>query len=240
MSLSERIYTALLRWYPSDFKRDFAPECASCFAITCRRARSRRPRGVVLLWLRAIPDLLVTGIHEHEGNMLHAIVQDARYAARILRKNALFTSIAILVVALGTGAVSTIYSVAQGVIFRPIPGVAQQNDVVGITRTRSDHASSRSASYPYYAHLADHATAMSGIAAWDMMPTTLSTGGEGVVGQSNLVTANYFDVLGTRPALGRFFVADEGRIGASVPVVVISYDVWQRMFAADSGVVDDD
>jgi predicted permease len=238
VSLSERIYAALLRWYPADFRRDFAPDMRDLFRDHLRAARARSGIfGVAMLWIRAIPDLLLTGVHFHEDNMLQAILQDARYAMRILKKNALFTAVAIVVVALGTGAVSTIYSVANAVIFRAIPGVAHQSDVLEITRTRSDRASSRSASYVYYRYLADHSTTMTGIASWNMMPTTLSTGGEGIVGQSNLVTGNYFDVLGTRPALGRFFTADEGRIGSGVSVVVISFDLWQRLFAGDSGVV---
>ena len=237
-SLSERIYAALLRWYPADFRRDFAPDMRDLFRDHLRAARARSGVfGVAMLWMRAIPDLLLTGLHVHEDNMLQAILQDARYAMRILKKNTLFTVIAIVVVALGTGAVSTIYSVANAVIFRPIPGVARQSDVLGITRTRSDRASSRSASYLYYRYLADHSKTMTGIASWDMMPTTLSIGGEGIVGQSNLVTSNYFDVLGARPALGRFFTADEGRIGSGASVVVVSFDLWQRLFAGDSGVV---
>ncbi len=78
---------------------------------------------------------------------------------------------------------------------------------------------------------------MSGVAAWDMVPITISTGGEGTLAQSNLVTANYFDVLGVRPALGRFFVPAEGRVGEPSPVVVISHELWRRRFAADSGIV---
>jgi predicted permease len=200
------------------------------------RARAGR-RGVALLWLRTIPDLLATGFHEHEANMLQAIAQDARYAVRILRNNSLFTIVAVLVVALGTGAVSTIFSVANAAILRPIPGVVRQKEVFEIVRTRGDGASSRSASYPFYKYLADHTTTMTGIVAWDMSPLTLSAGGEATSGQMNLVTERYFDVLGARPALGRFFTLDESRAGAGVSAVVISYDVWQRMFAGDSSVL---
>jgi hypothetical protein len=91
-----------------------------------REARQRHGgASVLLLWLRTIPDLLFTGLFEHEEEMLNAIVQDARYAVRILLKNPVFTLVAVAVVALGTGAVSTIFSVANAVVLRPIPGVAQ-------------------------------------------------------------------------------------------------------------------
>jgi predicted permease len=238
ISLSERIYAALLRWYPADFRRDFASDMRDVFRDHLRTARERSGVfGVAMLWLRTIPDLLLTGIHFHEDNMLQAMLQDARYATRMLKKNPLFTIIAVLVVGLGTGAVSTIYSVANAAILRPVPGVVQQSEVAEITRTRGDRATSRSASYPYYQYVAEHSKTMSGIVGWDMVQSTISTGGEGAAGALNLVTANYFDVLGVRPTIGRFFLADEGRVGASAPVVVISHELWQRMFASDSTVL---
>src|SRR5262249_38506013 len=160
--MSERVYAALLRWYPAEFRRDFAPDMRDLFRDHLRATRARSGRiGVALLWLRTIPDLLLTGLHVHEANMLEAIVQDARYAVRILGKNLLFTAIAIVVVALGTGAVSTIYSVANAVVLRPIPGVFRQGELLAITRTRGDRASTLSASYPYYRYLADHSKTMS-------------------------------------------------------------------------------
>src|ERR1041384_3810425 len=120
ISLSERVYAALLRWFPTDFRREFGVEMRELFRDHLRAARKRSGlRGVLMLWIRTIPDLFFTGFHEHEDEMLNAIVQDARYAVRILRKNPVFTLVAIAVVALGTGAVSTIFSVANAAILRP-------------------------------------------------------------------------------------------------------------------------
>jgi len=237
VTLSERVYGALLRLYPGEFRRDYGGDMRELFRDHLREARRAGLRGVLALWLRTIPDLLFTGVHEHEEEMLQAIVQDGRYAVRILRKNPVFTLVAIAVVALGTGAVSTIFSVANAVILRPIPGVARPSEVVAIERTRADGANSRSASYPYYEYLATRSKAMRAIAAWDMMPITISTGGEGVLGQANLVTPSYFDVLDVRPALGRAFLPEEGRAGDPRPVVVISDELWHRVFAGDSAVV---
>ena len=169
--------------------------------------------------------------------MLAAIAQDARYAARVLRKQPLFTLVAIAVVALGIGAVSTIFSVANAVVLRPIPGVARPADVFAIGRIRSDGRSSRSASYPFYRYLATHAQTMRGVAATSMLPITIGTTGEGIVAQANLVSGNYFDVLGVRPRLGRFFAPDEDEIASAKAVVVISDELWHRRFAGDSSVV---
>jgi putative ABC transport system permease protein len=237
-SRSERVYAALLRLFPRAFRSDFGQDMRDLFRDHLREARKRHGGvGVLLLWLRTIPDLLFTGLFEHEEEMLNAIVQDARYAVRILRKNPVFTLVAVAVVALGTGAVSTIFSVANAVVLRPIPGVAQPSRLVAVERVRPDGGSSRSASYPYYQHIAAGTKTMTGIAAVDMLPITISTGGEGTLAQANLVTANYFEVLGVHPALGRFFVADEDRVPNVAPVVVIGHDLWQRKFAGDSGVV---
>lgn len=236
-SLSERVYGALLRLFPPDFQRGYGTDMRDLFRDHLRDARARAGlRGVTALWIRTIPDLFFTGFHEHEDEMLHAIVQDARYAARILRKNPVFALVAILVVALGTGAVSTIFSVANAVVLRPLPGVPDAGDVVSLQRVRRDGGGSRSASYPYAAYLTEHAKTAQ-VAAWEMIPLTLSTGDGGLLAQSNLVTANYFDVLGVRPLLGRLFTTAEAGIGAPSRVIVIGAGLWQREFHGDSAVI---
>ena len=85
--MSERLYAALLRLYPSEFRQEYADDMRELFRDHLRAARRRAGwRGVCVLWLRTIPDLLVTSIQHHEEDMLAAIAQDARYAARVLRK----------------------------------------------------------------------------------------------------------------------------------------------------------
>src|SRR5262249_28896590 len=88
-------------------------------------------------------------------------------------------------------------------------------------------------SYPAYAGLRDRNDVLSGLAAYLQRPFSLSDGShaERVTGQ--VVSGNYFTVLGVRPALGRFFASDEDRTPGTHPVVVISHALWQRRFAAD-------
>ena len=235
---SERVYAALLRLLPDEIRRDFGGDMRELFSDHLREVRRRTGiRGVLRLWFRTIPDLVYTALHERERDMLTAISQDVRYATRILRKHPVFTIVAIVVVALGVGAVSTIVSVANAVVLRPIPGIARADELVEIDRVHRDRAGSTSVSYPYYQHLAREAKRMRGIAAWDVLTLTISTGGEGLLAQSNLVTGNYFDVLGTRPALGRFFPADEDVASNPKPVVVISHALWERRFSGDSSIV---
>jgi predicted permease len=167
--------------------------------------------------------------------MLNAIAQDARYALRTFRRNPLFAFVAAAVVALGTGAVSTIFSVANAVVLRPVPGVARASELVSIDRTRID-GGSLSASYPFFERLAEQSRTMSGIAAWSIVPLTISTGGAATLANADLVSANYFSVLGARPALGRFFAASQ-RDDASDASIVLSHELWQRRFAGDSAIL---
>ena len=237
-SWSERAYAALLRLLPDEIRRDFGGDMRELFTDHLRTERRRAGIGGVLrLWLRTIPDLVYTAFHERERDMLTAISQDARYAGRILRKHPVFTVVAILVVALGVGAVSTIVSVANSVVLRPVPGLARPDELVVIERMNSENTGTTSVSYPYYQHLAHESRRMRGIAAWDVLTLTISTGGEGLLTQANLVTGNYFGVLGTRPALGRFFAADEDDAANPKPVVVISHGLWERRFGGDSAIV---
>jgi predicted permease len=169
--------------------------------------------------------------------MLDALLNDARYAARMLRKNPVFTAVAVAVVAIGIASVSAIYTVADAVVLRPIPGVRDPGGMVTIERAQGTGHGSITASYPYYRQLVALSRTMSGIAAWDMITVTVSTGDAGTVAQGNLVTGNYFSVLGVRPQLGRFFAADEDSVPLSRPVLVLSHDYWKRRFDADSAIV---
>lgn len=169
--------------------------------------------------------------------MFASLTQDLRYALRMLRKSPVFTIVAVTVIAVGTGAVTTIFSAANSIVLRPIPGADAPSQLVDILRTRESGGGSLSASYPYYLKLRDGTRSMSGVAAWGMMPLTMSAGTEGVSALGNIVSGNYFTVLGVKPALGRFFAADEDRTPLTHPVVVMAHGMWRERFAGDSGIV---
>jgi predicted permease len=223
------------------------------FRDRLREERAHGAAGVARLWARVLPDLVTVAARERFArrivpstvhipprtgdNMLQNLGQDLRYSGRIMRKNPVFTAVAIAIVALGTGAVSTIFSAANGLVFRPIPGVAKQSELVGIERTRGDAGGSLSASYLYYRHLADHSKKLTGIVAWSMLRLTVSNGGQGVTSLGNIVSGEYFDVVGARPALGRFFAGDERTVPDAHPVVVVSHAFWQRELGGDSSIV---
>jgi predicted permease len=173
--------------------------------------------------------------------MLDTILHDLRFAVRMLRKSPVFTVIAVLVITLGTGAVTTIFSMANAIALRPLPGVSNVDEVVEVHRSLPDRTSDGNdwVSYPYYRYLRDGAGARSvaDVAAWSMMPLTISTSDESIAAQGTIATGNYFGVLGVRPALGRFFTANEDDAPGAHPVVVISHRFWTTRLGGDSSVV---
>ena len=258
-SFSERMYALFMRCYPREFREQYGEELQEFYRDQLREARTQSgAAGVARLWTRAARDIIATAVVQHietlkarrpvpvhsqqsptirRDSMLTTIAQDFRYAIRTLRKNPVFALVAIAVVALGTGAVSTIFSVGNSIILQSVPGVRRASDVVNIQRTGEKGDGSLSASYTYYEDLANHSKRMNGIAAWSLLQMTVSSGAEGVNSLGNIVSGNYFEVLGVTPALGRFFAGDEKSVQDAFPVAVISNEFWQRQFAGDSGIV---
>jgi predicted permease len=246
-TIAERVYSALMRLYPSEFRRQYGEDMLDYFRDRLRDERARG-RTTGRFWARALCDLAITAAHEHLSprrtrqttpiphgdSMLQAFMHDLSFAGRMLRKNPVLTAVAVTIIALGTGAVSTIFSVANAIVLRPIPGVDHTSNLVVVERAQTH--GTISASYRYYQHLAANAKTAS-VAAWSAIPLTVSLGNGGLSPLGDIVSGNYFDVLGVKPALGRFFSGDENRVPDAFPVVVISHGFWQRQFAGDSGVI---
>ena len=169
--------------------------------------------------------------------MVETWAQDVRYAIRLLRRSPLFTLTAALSLAIGIGANTTIFSVASALLLRPLPGLSEPEQLVDIGRTRRGQGFDTT-SYPNYRDLRERTTTMSGVYAYRGEPQAMALAGAG--GAESVyaagVTANYFNVLGTRAVAGRTFTdADDepGRGG----VAVISYELWQRRFGGSAGIV---
>ncbi len=261
-SWSERCYRALVAViYPRRFRDRFGEELGDLFRDRLHDARSQGgARAVAVLWLRIVVDLISSSLRERVSEVAlrrqreaidtsdspfpnrhvslpRALLADARFALRVFRKNPIFVGIAVLVVSLGTGAVSTIFSVANAIVLRPIPGVPDASRVVEVARTRKGENGTLSASYPYYQHLRKSTKTLSGVAAWAMVSVVATPSTQGVAILGNAVSGNYFSVLGVRPALGSMFSGDDDVALMNEGVGVISYAFWQRQFGGDSGIV---
>jgi predicted permease len=166
--------------------------------------------------------------------MLTTWFQDARYTVRWLRRSPLFTSVAALSLAIGIGANATIFSVTNALLLRPLPGLAEPDRLVDLGRT-TDGSGFDTTSYPFYRDIRERTTTLDGVYGYRVEPSPMSLGGaheaERVYG--SVVTGNYFNVAGTRPALGRLLQDDDDREPGSRAVAVVSHELWLRRFNGD-------
>jgi predicted permease len=163
-------------------------------------------------------------------------IQDVRYAARMLRNSPLFAVTAALSLAIGIGANTTIFSLANALLVRPRPGLSDPGRLVDIGRT-TDGEGFDTISYPNYRDIRDRARTVA-VYAYEIEPRAMSLGGRGeaerVFGAT--VSGNYFAVLGTTPAAGRLLRAEDD-VGGGQPVAVISHELWARRFASDASIL---
>jgi predicted permease len=171
--------------------------------------------------------------------MMKGLFQDFRYGWRVLRNAPGFTIAAILTLALGIGANSTIFSWIDSTILNPIPGVKEASRYVMLTGGRvADRTDQYNPlSYPDYKDLRDRNRAFSSLVGSAMWPMSLTSGGKPERVWGTLVTANYFDALGVRPIWGRGFLPSEDTKPGGAPVVVISDRLWRTHFGQDRSVI---
>ncbi|HET8924893.1 MAG TPA: ABC transporter permease [Candidatus Acidoferrum sp.] len=174
---------------------------------------------------------------------MHAVWQDVRYGLRMLGKNPGFTAIAILTLALGIGANTAIFSLLNQVLLRRLPVRNPEELVIlkspGLKRGHvwSDGDDSEIFSYPLYKGLAKNTTVFDGVIARYQFGASVSNHGQTDRASGELVTGNYFEVLGVRPALGRVLSLADDDVQGSHPVVVLSHAYWQQQFGGDPGVL---
>ena len=159
-------------------------------------------------------------------------LNDLRYSLRTLLKDPGFTLIAVLSLALGIGANSTVFSVAEAALLRSWPAQAPERLAKIVART--PQGPDDYFSYPDYQDLSRQARAFEGIVAWARHGRTLRIGSESRAILDDLVSPNYFEVLGLRAQLGRAFSPGSP---LTDPMVVISDDLWHRAFQADPALV---
>ncbi len=175
---------------------------------------------------------------------MDGIVADLRYALRTLAKNRGFAAVAILTLALGIGANTAIYSLTDQILLRLLP--VRDPDRLVVLRMpgpASGHVWSdiddgaQSFSYPFYKGLRDQGALLSGLAARFAIPLSVSGDDRTERASGELVSGNYFDVLGVGPALGRLLTPEDDRQPGAHPVVVLSHGYWTRRFGASPAIL---
>ncbi|MEO8426417.1 MAG: ABC transporter permease [Verrucomicrobiota bacterium] len=164
-------------------------------------------------------------------------MQDLKFAFRQLVKNPGFTAVAVLTLALGIGANTTVFSWIQSVLLNPLTGVAESNRLLVIAPRHASGTVSDTASYLDAKDFGEHSEIFSGVIASQMMPISLTVDKEPEWIWGQIVTANFFDVLGVRAAKGRTFLPEEETKPGGHPVVVISDGLWRRRFASDTNIL---
>ena len=175
--------------------------------------------------------------------MTNGFLQDVRYAVRQLAKLPGFATVAIITLALGIGANTAIFSLLDQALLRTLPVKdADRLTVLQFTGRHAGRVNSRSDdsfyfSYPMYRDLRDRNSVFSGVIATDWTQVGVQWRNQPELVAAELVSGNYFDVLGIQPVLGRLFVASDDAVADANPVVVLSYSYWQRRFATDPSIV---
>ncbi len=194
----------------------------------CRDAASyeRRPRHAAAI----VPPPATSG-------GLTGLMQDLRYGARMLRRQPGFAAVALLVIALGIGATTTLFSVAYGVLLRPLPW-SEADRIVRISEVREGSTRRMGLTTTNATYLAwrEEPKTVQDLAAYSEFTATLNGGNEAERVRIVRSTAGLFDVLRARPALGTVFAAAEEEYAAS-RVVVISHGLWERRFGGKPDVI---
>lgn len=165
-----------------------------------------------------------------------AMLADLRYAWRTLLRTPGFVAVAVVSLAVGIGANTTIFSIVSGLLFRPLP-VPRPQEIVGLFTSDYSGPPFGTSAYADYLDIAARSQTLKGLTAHAMEPVSFSSQGITERLAAELVSANYFDVLEVRPALGRGFAPEEGDPLHPIAVVVLSDAVWRSRFGSDAGIL---
>jgi predicted permease len=169
--------------------------------------------------------------------MIETVMQDFRFGFRMLRRSPGFSLLAILCLALGIGANAAVFSWIEGILFRPYPAVAHQEQLFAVTGTAIGEPGPDGISWPDLLDLQRSCTLIDSFIVTKIMGTTLSIGDRAEVTTGSIVSANYFDAIGVHPMLGRGFEPGEDTGRNSHPVTVISYQLWKGRFKGDPQII---
>ncbi|MFZ0736246.1 MAG: ABC transporter permease [Candidatus Acidiferrales bacterium] len=170
--------------------------------------------------------------------MMGTMWQDMAYAVRMLRKSPAFTIVAVLTLVLGIGGNATVFSWIRGVLIDPLPGIVDANRLAAVESFMPD-GEYHTSSYPDYKDFRDQNHSFSGLIGFELIGADMSLRNDAPAERvwGLLVTENYFDLLGVKPAIGRTFHVEQNQALNSDPYIVLSQALWARRFGSDPKVV---
>jgi predicted permease len=242
MRRARAVYGILLHGFPAPFRHEYGDQMALMFVEQLRQARRTGGwRRETVVWLRAAWDLVTIAPKEHA----HVLRQDLQHAFRTMAGSPVFTSVAILSLAIGIGANTAIFSLWHSVRYASLPAVEKPQELVMLTAPsatglwfgRTD-GPRQWATFDEFEQLRDQ---LSDLATVMAAQSSLNNWQARIDGASveetsgRLVSSGFFDVLGVRPALGRLFTAADGE--RDIPEAVVSHAYWHRRFGGRADVL---
>ncbi|HUF48671.1 MAG TPA: ABC transporter permease [Vicinamibacterales bacterium] len=239
------LYRLLVRLaFPAAFGRRFGDDMAEVFADRLARARSSGWMAVVSLWLRTAGDVCAHGVAERRleaagrrrrTTMIDALKQDVTFGWRTLRRAPGIAVTAVVTLALGIGASTAVFSVADALVLQSLPYPAADR-LVALTDDNEERGDSVNVALPNFDDWRASVDAIEAAAAWQTADMNLvgATAAERVVGAA--ATEEIFDVLGAVPILGRTFGRETTEPGMQT-VVVLSEGAWRRVFGGREEIV---
>jgi predicted permease len=179
---------------------------------------------------------------DRAGAVVDAFVWDVRYAVRLLRRNLVFALTATLSLAIGIGAVTSIFTVANGLLFRAAPGIADPDTLIDISRIqRGQPMAGPAVAYRTFLDLRERLTTVEGLFAQQIAPEAVTFGVSGETQRvfATIVSSSYFDLLRIKAAAGRLFAASDFNEASASQMVVLSHAFWMRQFGANRAIVGD-
>jgi predicted permease len=225
---ADAFFRRLLGLYPADFRAEWGGEMEDLFAQRKRREPLRR------LLLEVTLDTCKTAPKEH----LAMLVQDIRYSARALANNPGFTAIAVLSIALGVGANSSIYALAQALLLRPL-AIQDPSGLLRIDGTHQENLSPHSISHPDFLDFKSQSGSFQSIVAAAETRFGFAARPQDIpqLKLGAYVSADFFDVLGVPFAAGRPFRANEDEVPSRDAVAILSHSLWSESYQSDPSII---
>jgi putative ABC transport system permease protein len=233
LPFSQRLFRVLVRVLPFDFRTNYEGEMEGVFREQHREVEERGGiLGALKLWMETIVGIFTTAPREH----WQILTSDCRYAFRMMGKNPGFTAVAVLTLALGIGANTAIFSVVHSVLLRSLPYPQGQQLILIYQQEKKLGIEDWGFSVKEIADYRAQNRTLSGLVEYHAMSFTLFGHGDPERVRTGVVSANYFDLFGVQPLLGRTFLPDDEKLGAP-PVLLLSYEYWKNNFGSDPGIV---
>jgi macrolide transport system ATP-binding/permease protein len=163
--------------------------------------------------------------------------RDVAYSLRALRKNPWFTLTALLSLTVGIGAATTVFAVVNAFLIRPLPCIREPQRLLNVRVREKGDVNFQNFSLPSLGDLQQSDTALSGLASFSDHALSMTRHGESELVRGQIVSANYFDVLGVKPLYGRYFAPGEDSMGNEHPVAVVNFTFWQTRLGGDPHLV---